>query len=86
MQSIAYYKKRLAVDNIQQAIEKAKNLQNYNAILHLTEKRALERAKLVDSGQITGRLKGVPFVVKDNFLAFDGPTTASSKNSWHRRC
>ena len=83
MQSIAYYKERLAVDNIQQAIEKAKNLQNYNAILHLTEKRALERAKLVDSGQITGRLKGVPFVVKDNFLAFDGPTTASSKMLEH---
>lgn len=79
MQNIAYYKERSAVDNIQRAIEKAKNLQSYNAILRLTEKRALERAKLVDSGQITGRLKGVPFVVKDNFLAFDGPTTASSK-------
>ena len=83
MQNIAYYKEHSAVDNIQLAIEKAKNLQNYNAILHLTEKRALERAKLVDSGQITGRLKGVPFVVKDNFLAFDGPTTASSKMLEH---
>jgi aspartyl-tRNA(Asn)/glutamyl-tRNA(Gln) amidotransferase subunit A len=38
----------------------------------------MERAKLVDAGEISGRLKGVPFIVKDNFLAFGGPTTAAS--------
>jgi aspartyl-tRNA(Asn)/glutamyl-tRNA(Gln) amidotransferase subunit A len=47
--------------------------------LHLTKDRAYQRAKLVDSGEIKGSLAGVPFVVKDNFLAFDGPSTAASK-------
>ncbi len=79
MHGIDYYIGRSAVDNVQQAIDRAKSLKNYNALLHLTEERAIERAKLVDSGVLTGRLRGVPFVVKDNFLAFDGSTTASSK-------
>ena len=35
--------------------------------------------KKVDTGEISGRLAGVPFVVKDNFLAFGAPTTAASK-------
>ena len=51
----------------------------YNALLNLTEERALKRADDVDSGKITGKLAGVPFVVKDNFLAFGAPTTAASK-------
>lgn len=53
--------------------------ESYHALLSLTEKRALRRADEVDSGKITGRLAGVPFVVKDNYLAFGAPTTAASK-------
>ena len=45
----------------------------------MTEERALERAAKVDGGEISGRLTGVPFVVKDNFLAFGAPTTAAAK-------
>jgi len=68
-----------AVENIQRAIEKAKANEEYHALLSLTEERALERAKQVEAGEITGKLAGVPFVVKDNFLAFGAPTTAASK-------
>lgn len=79
MSQINDYLGRSAVENVSNAIKMAKGLLDYNAILHFTENRALERAVKVDEGQIKGRLAGVPFVVKDNFLAFDGPTTASSK-------
>ncbi len=61
------------------ALEKAKSHEEYHALLSLTEDRALERADKVDKGEITGSLAGVPFVVKDNFLAFGAPTTAASK-------
>lgn len=69
---------RSAVENVKLAIERAKQNQEYNSLLLLTEERALARAKDVDTGKLTGRLKGVPFVVKDNFLADGGPSTASS--------
>ncbi len=63
---------------IEAALAKAKGNLDYNAILNLTEKRALERADAVDTGKITGKLAGVPFVIKDNFMAFGAPTTAAS--------
>lgn len=64
---------------VEAALEKAEASKEYNALLSLTAERALERADKVDRGEITGRLAGVPFVVKDNFLAFGAPTTAASK-------
>jgi len=64
---------------VETAIKLAKDNADYNAILNLTEERALKRADEVDAGKITGKLAGVPFVVKDNFLAFGAPTTAASK-------
>jgi aspartyl-tRNA(Asn)/glutamyl-tRNA(Gln) amidotransferase subunit A len=64
---------------IEAALERATANKNYHALLSLTKERALERADAVDRGEITGRLAGVPFVVKDNFLAFGAPTTAASK-------
>lgn len=67
---------RMVVEN---AIKKAKENQEYNAIINLTDGRALKLADEVDAGKITGQLAGVPFVVKDNFLAFGAPTTAASK-------
>lgn len=68
-----------AVENVRLAIARAHEVESYHALLTLTEERALERAALVDAGEIKGRLAGVPFVAKDNYLAFDGPTTAASK-------
>lgn len=66
--------------NVEAALARAEELNGeYNALLHITRERALERADAVDRGEITGKLAGVPFVVKDNFLAFEGSTTAASK-------
>lgn len=67
-----------AVHVIEAALKAAEETSSYNALLALTRDRALERAKKVDSGEITGSLAGVPFVVKDNFLAHGAPTTAGS--------
>lgn len=68
-----------AVENVTKAIDAAEKSYEYHAGLSLTRDRALERAAKVDSGEITGRLAGVPFVAKDNFLAYGSPTTAASK-------
>jgi len=67
-----------ARENVLAAIAKARENEEFNAVLSLTENRALERADKVDTGEINGRLAGVPFIAKDNFLTFDAPTTASS--------
>lgn len=64
---------------VEAALEKVAANEHYHALLSLTKERAFERADAVDRGEITGRLAGVPFVVKDNFLAFGAPTTAASK-------
>lgn len=79
MTKISDYKNNSAVDNVTNALAAAENNEEYHALLSLTRERALERAKMVDAGEITGKLAGVPFVVKDNFLAFGAPTTAASK-------
>lgn len=68
---------------IELAIRKAKDSEGHHALLSLTDERALERADALDerikNGEKVGRLAGVPFVVKDNFLAYGAPTTAASK-------
>jgi len=67
-----------ARENVQSAILKARESEDFNAILSYSEERALERADKVDGGEITGRLAGIPFIAKDNFLTLGAPTTASS--------
>jgi len=68
---------------IEAALKKAEMSSDYNALLSFTKQRALERADDIDArikaGEDVGVLAGVPFVVKDNFLAFGAPTTAASK-------
>lgn len=53
-----------------------------NAIISIIDVRARERAKQIDSdiakGKEVGRLAGVPFIAKDNFLTFGSETTAAS--------
>lgn len=68
-----------ARENVEAALARAREIESYHALLSLTEQRALERADAVDKGEITGKLAGIPFVVKDNYLAFGAPTTAASK-------
>lgn len=79
MTKISDYLGTSATENVKKALAAAREHEEYHALLSLTEDRALERAAKVDTGEITGRLAGVPFVVKDNFLAFGAPTTAASK-------
>ncbi len=78
MSVIGDFLDKSAIENVRGALERARATDEYHALLSLTEERALERAAAVDRGEITGRLAGVPFVVKDNFLAFGAPTTAAS--------
>lgn len=79
MVKISDYVNNAAVDNVRRAIEAAKSNEDFNALISTCEERAIERAMKVDEGKITGRLAGVPFVAKDNMLAFGAPTTAASK-------
>lgn len=78
MSTIADYSGRSAVETVTEALEHAKTSSDYRVFLALTEQRALTRAQAVDRGEITGRLAGVPFVVKDNFLTHGAPSTAAS--------
>ena len=68
---------------VEQALERAEAISDYNALLSLTRDRALERADEIDArikaGESVGRLAGVPFVVKDNYMAYGAPSTAASK-------
>ena len=68
-----------AVNNVKSALDRAKQAEGSNVLIGLLEERALERARQVDAGEFSGRLKGVPFVAKDNFLTLGGATTAASK-------
>lgn len=72
-----------ARQEVEAALERAEATKEYHALLSLTRERALERADEIDrklrAGEAAGKLAGVPFVVKDNFLAFGAPTTAASK-------
>jgi aspartyl-tRNA(Asn)/glutamyl-tRNA(Gln) amidotransferase subunit A len=79
MSVIADFSELSACLNVERALKKAKAVESYHALLSLTKERALERADAIDRGEVTGRLAGVPFVVKDNFLAYGAPTTAASK-------
>ena len=68
---------------VEEALAKAQKNEDYNALVSLTPEYALQRAAEIDEklarGENPGEFAGVPFVVKDNFLAFGGPSTASSK-------
>jgi aspartyl-tRNA(Asn)/glutamyl-tRNA(Gln) amidotransferase subunit A len=68
---------------VEAALAKAASTKQYHALLSLTSERALARADDIDAriaaGEDIGVLAGVPFVAKDNFLAFGAPTTAASK-------
>lgn len=68
---------------VEQAIKRARSVEQYHALLAITEDRALARADEIDArvaaGESVGELVGIPFVVKDNYLAFGAPSTAASK-------
>lgn len=71
---------RLEVEN---SLKRAREVDDKNIFISFTEARALARADEIDqkikNGESAGSLAGVPFAVKDNFLAFGSPTTAAAK-------
>ncbi|MDQ3123290.1 MAG: Asp-tRNA(Asn)/Glu-tRNA(Gln) amidotransferase subunit GatA [bacterium] len=71
-----------AAQLVEDALDRIENNKEYKAIISIITKRARERAKYIDeqvrNGKNPGRLAGVPFIAKDNFLAFGAETTAAS--------
>lgn len=72
-----------ATEQVQTALSRTQDNADFHVLLSTTSERALERAKEIDerikNGEKVGRLAGVPFIAKDNFLTFGSPTTAASK-------
>ncbi len=67
---------------VDEALTRIKHAEEYKAIIATTTKRAHERAEFIDelvrAGKNPGKLAGVPFIAKDNFLVFGADTTAAS--------
>lgn len=72
-----------ATANVKKAFELLQQNDEYNTVISNTESRALKRASQIDAaiknGEQPGRLAGVPFIAKDNFLTYGSKTTAASK-------
>lgn len=68
---------------VERALRAAKENNDLHAMLELFEDEALARADEIDkkikNGEAVGRLVGVPYVAKDNFLTRIGHTTAAAK-------
>lgn len=65
-----------AVELVQASLDAIAASSDFHAILQVNPK-AIERAKDIDK-KPQGRLAGVPFIAKDNFLTFNTETTAAS--------
>jgi aspartyl-tRNA(Asn)/glutamyl-tRNA(Gln) amidotransferase subunit A len=74
--------KTTALEQVEKALAAIDAATDYHAILSVTTERARTRAKEIDTrvkaGEDIGRFAGVPFIAKDNYLAFGSPTTAAS--------
>lgn len=74
--------KTTATANVEEALRRIDEYQTFKAVIAKTAERALERAATIDAqikqGEHVGRLAGVPFIAKDNFLVFGADTTAAS--------
>lgn len=72
-----------AVDLVREALERAKECEEYHCFISMNEARALERAREIDEkiakGEKVGRLAGVPYALKDNYLSREGVTTAAAR-------
>jgi len=66
-----------AASLVQASLDAIAKHAEYHAILEVNDK-ALARAKEIDAGKKSGRLAGIPFIAKDNFLTRDTHTTAAS--------
>lgn len=71
-----------AVSLVKEALEKAHYYQETHHVFTFINDAALEKAAEIDrrieAGENVGRLAGVPYALKDNFLTPNGETTASA--------
>ncbi len=71
-----------AIDLVEQSLKIIADKQEYQAIIATIDERARERAQQIDervkNRENVGRLAGVPFIAKDNYLVFGAETTAAS--------
>jgi len=71
-----------AVRLVEDALKKAKEFADYNIFTFINEEGALKKAREIDEkiakGEPVGKLAGVPYALKDNFLSKEGETTASA--------
>ena len=67
---------------VQDALDKAEHFKDYNIFTFIDKEGALKKAAEIDEkiarGEKVGRLAGVPFAAKNNFLVKGCPTTASA--------
>lgn len=67
---------------VEQSLAKIESTADYHVVLEVAKDRALARAEMIDlkvkNGEKVGRLAGVPFIAKDNFLTLATKTTAAS--------
>lgn len=72
-----------AMSLVKEALEKAHRYQDdYHIFNYINDTNAIEKAAGIDqkikNGEPVGRLAGVPYALKDNFLSPEGGTTASA--------
>lgn len=71
-----------ATELVQKSLSAMRAAKEYGAILETIEEASLRRAAAIDEDvkqdKKTGRLAGVPFIAKDNYLTFNSETTAAS--------
>lgn len=71
-----------AVELVRAALEKAHQYQAEYHVFNWINDDAIKKAEAIDrkiaQGEPVGRLAGVPYALKDNFLSPDGETTASA--------
>jgi aspartyl-tRNA(Asn)/glutamyl-tRNA(Gln) amidotransferase subunit A len=67
---------------VEMALATIEEHSEFNAVVATIRGRAKQRAAFIDAkvrgGENAGRLAGVPFIAKDNFLTFGSETTAAS--------
>jgi aspartyl-tRNA(Asn)/glutamyl-tRNA(Gln) amidotransferase subunit A len=71
-----------AAELVEQALQAITDKEDFKAIIAMLDESARTRAAEIDAkvaaGEQIGRLAGVPFIAKDNFLVFGADTTAAS--------
>lgn len=71
-----------AVSLVEKSLKLIAQHEEFKAVIATLSKRAKQRAAEIDAtiakGENAGKLAGVPFIAKDNFLVFGAETTAAS--------